>query len=299
VAAVVCIFALAGQVPAAIQDAWAHDAWTGSEGSPTANLNAYGTAVTSASIPNGGSYADIGSIVKGLEGPPPSPKDTYYRGTTATLRAGVNTGAATAVSMAWRNRTDIEYSFVIGRKHHAPGTWPTGTWPTDPIYPNDGNQYPPLAYDSYNILSDVLNLTDVNGTYVLEMDYDETQLIYTNTGPGYDEESFGRAGRIYLGWLEPGPLGVLPTKVEWTLATAGNVGAGTNPVLNYQGSFDDFLSEYTFDAATHLDSYGVDIDDDTVWAVLDHTSAYAVVPEPVSLSLVAFGGVVLLGRRRR
>ena len=42
-----------------------------------------------------------------------------------------------------------------------------------------------------------------------------------------------------------------------------------------------------------LGSYGVDIATHTVWAVVDHNSRFAVVPEPSSLILLAIGALIV------
>jgi len=42
----------------------------------------------------------------------------------------------------------------------------------------------------------------------------------------------------------------------------------------------------------------VDSANNVVWAVIDHNSEFAVIPEPASLALLAAGGMLLLRKRR-
>ena len=73
-----------------------------------------------------------------------------------------------------------------------------------------------------------------------------------------------------------------------------------------KGSWAEFLTANPTLNSTNLDTYlgsrGVDVDTNTVWAILDHNSEFAVIPEP---STFVLGGLALLGfagaglRRRR
>jgi|GEM_PF-2559248 len=268
-------------------------------------LHTYGQAV-SWEIGAGASYVGTSSTVIGLSGASPHtgthtardftgrywsetfdpalwrPSTSGHLDTTASIRAGVNGGSATTVSMAWRTRTDIE---VDSRG-----------------YPTDGIQMPPMAYDSYGMISDVFDLNGVAGAYVLEVSYDEDSRVITNTGWGYTEEGMAALGFIYLGWFEDTPGGgAIPTVCEWVNAVDGNSTTGSGAVTNYLGSYDDFIAEYT-DAATdlskYLGSWGVDTTGDTVWAYLDHNSEFGSVPEPATIGMLALGFLVLQRRKR-
>ena len=239
------------------------------------DLHTFGDPLYS-TVAAGGSYAGLASIVVGAVG------SGSYLGTEAVLRAGTNTsGSGETVSMAWRNRANVEQYLRY--------------------YPHSG--VPPLAPDAYNNVSDVVDLQGVGGEYVLEMTYDETEIIYdfphqTEQSHALVEDWYGK-GRIYLAWLNPN--GYYDTgEDQWEYATYGNSYMGTKAVENFQGSFDDFLLTYPdFNTGEYMGSYGVDINDDLVWAVLDHTSSLGSIPEPGSLALLALGAGALRRRRRR
>jgi PEP-CTERM motif len=97
-----------------------------------------------------------------------------------------------------------------------------------------------------------------------------------------------------------------------------NTGAAANgpdAIANYQGTFAQFLSrENTLhpglfaddpsltpanlsntDLAAILGSYGVDTGGHDVWAVINHNSQFAVVPEPSTIVLAALGMFGLFG----
>ena len=89
----------------------------------------------------------------------------------------------------------------------------------------------------------------------------------------------------YLGWLNP-------TTDSWQNAVLGNYGS----------SNDYFVGIGAWNGDTTLGDYGVNTANDTVWAVVDHNSQYAVVPEPSTLTHLAAAGVVgfvAYGWRRR
>jgi hypothetical protein len=48
-----------------------------------------------------------------------------------------------------------------------------------------------------------------------------------------------------------------------------------------------------------LSAFGLDTSNDRVWAVLDHNSVFAsgAIPEPMTLSMLALGGLLIAGRR--
>jgi hypothetical protein len=242
-----------------------------------------------------GSYAGIATQVTALDN-----AGSNYLGSQAAILAGRNTGGEATVSMAWRNRTTFEtdgrgyggvYFPSVGFAQY---TVPTG---------GTAGRGLALAFDSYDVASDVVNLQGVTGVYTLQMHYNAAALILDN--PTMIDVDVDRYNDIYLGWLRTDGGG-LPGYDTWVNAVDGNRltgDDGTKAVAWYKGTYDQFFLEHSdLNDATlnqYLGSFGCDTTTDTVWAVLDHNSQFGVVPEPSTLSLLALGLPALLARRRR
>ncbi len=265
---------------------------------------------TTVSVPIGisGDYAGITSHVAAVDNP--NQTDDFI-GTTAMILAGTNTSPnATTVSFAWRNRTALE------RNGMAFSSMPRSGMDQYYMVGGGSNTGVALAYDAYDVLSDVVNIEGVEGVYVLQMGYDEN-LIFNGHHPEMTvaklEPYCQETGRLFLGWLETGGLGKdvpdseigvpqLKDYDEWCNAVVGNSVVGGNAVANYPGSWQAFLLDYPGakdNLADYLGSWGVDIDQNLVWSVLDHNSQFVVAPEPATLGLLALGGLTLMLRRKR
>jgi fibronectin-binding autotransporter adhesin len=125
------------------------------------------------------------------------------------------------------------------------------------------------------LVSDVVNLTGMGNaggtgftdTFILQMSYNEALL------DGF--ESFGVThGNIVIAWKDG--LG------NWINAVNGNSTPGGT-----------YYANQAYNAASRsLGDYGIDPVNNVVWAVLNHNSEFAVIPEPSTLVL---GGLALLG----
>jgi hypothetical protein len=292
-AAILCVLALAvSSASAQLSPAGDGEATAYNSGD---DFFSFGTALTS-SVPNGESYAGLSSTVIGVPiegGGIGGTKGTDYLGSEAMIRAGVNTGAATPVSMAWRTRTNLE---ICG--DHVGYTKLNGQF-IQPGVGHDTGYGAATAYDSYGNVSDVVEISGIIGSYVLQMSYDDTKLYYEPCSPATTEKNLQEGGFIYLSWFDTQGKGNLPNYDQWINA-ADNCVAGGNAVTNYQGSFDTFKTEHKVtdsNLAAYLGSWGSDIDANLVWAVLDYNSRFAATPEPATLSLLAVGGLLVLRRR--
>ncbi|HEY5707752.1 MAG TPA: PEP-CTERM sorting domain-containing protein [Terrimicrobiaceae bacterium] len=128
------------------------------------------------------------------------------------------------------------------------------------------------------IASDIVNLSGTSGagfadTIVLQLTYDEATAIAL----------FGSESLVRLGWFDS-------LTNQWRLAVSGNTGGAPF-----------FAGDGAYDPATGfvLGYYGLDTASNTVWAVLNHNSEFAVVPEPSTYILLAIGMFFLLCKSRR
>ena len=128
--------------------------------------------------------------------------------------------------------------------------------------------------DVSNLLSDAFNLSGTGGDiYVLQINYDDSLL-------GIHEAALAAGEQIYLAWMN--------NSSKWVNAVEGNSGGTPTMNLGAYNSATDFV----------LGNWGVDIDGNNVWAVLDHNGEFSVVPEP-STGLLAIFGLALLPLWRR
>ena len=256
----------------------------------------------------------------------------------ASILAGTNSGTFTgggsaAATMSWRARAKQETDPQDGGTPSSPPLQYVGSYLISNVLQLQGlgtsgssanyNNATNMAYFGSNTV--VEHETD---PFVLQMNYNVPLLS--------GEAGQAKKGTIYLGWLAPagtssnGNLNLAaPT---WQKANTGDFNGsgqqtgtaanGTDALANFQGSFAAFLSaENTAhpglfsddpslnpanlsnaDLAAILGSYGVDTTGHDVWAVINHNSQFAVVPEPSTLLLAALGLLGVAGyqvRRRR
>ena len=138
------------------------------------------------------------------------------------------------------------------------------------------------------LISDVVDLSGMalNGIsgqtspFVLQMDYAPVLL----PGGAGSESLMASDELICLDWLDS-------STGRWENAVLGNYGSNN----------DTFVGVGVWNGDTTLGDWGVNTANHTVWAVVDHNSEFAVVPEPSALVLIGVAGVGLLAvawRRR-
>jgi len=87
---------------------------------------------------------------------------------------------------------------------------------------------------------------------------------------------------------------------SWANAVTGNTGNNASGAQQgYAGSFSTFQGTYGSTLSAYVGAYGVDTTGGSVWAVINHNSDYAVVPEPATWALLAFSLTTVMVLRRR
>lgn len=134
-----------------------------------------------------------------------------------------------------------------------------------------------------NFFSDVVTITGLTGDrFVLSVSYDPDLL------DGFPVE------QLFLGWDDG---------ASFINAVLGNVQENdVTLAIPYVGTWQDYQDETSRTLGNALGAYGVDGLSNTVWAVLDHNSAFSVIPEPstyaIFIGMLAFA-LILLRRRAR
>jgi hypothetical protein len=132
-----------------------------------------------------------------------------------------------------------------------------------------------------SLISDVLNLSGMANSgsqtdkFTLRMSYSPSAL--SNDA----ETTLAAAGQIYL-------VSYNVTTSLWENAVLSNFGTSDVVFMGVGSSPDGVLGHY-----------GISTTSNTVWAVLDHNSQFAVVPEPSAIALLCAGAASFLARRRR
>jgi hypothetical protein len=150
-----------------------------------------------------------------------------------------------------------------------------------------------ISHPGAPLISDVMDLGGMSAAsaYVLEMTFDPNNFAVKG-----NMAALAAAGRIYL---------ASDTSGNWRNAVLDNTGAaGSNLRLDFQGSYQQYLTAVGGSPilGSQVGSWGVDTTNDTVWAVLNHASNFAVVPEPATMAFLLLGGIAMtttaLARRR-
>jgi hypothetical protein len=253
---------------------------TAAAGGSTGSLSSSFGQSLDAVVAAGATYNNLRSIVTG---------GTGNLGTVATIMAGSNnSGSAATVTMAWRTRATNELP---------------GSATSPPMNNGAGAGF---------LSSDVVQLNGIGtsgstvDSYVLDMTYSSSVL-----GGSSNEQNDYTSGHLYLGSLST-------TSSTWVNATSLNSGEGSlvaaNPsefthlnesypaLVSYLNTNDPGWTLSEIVGAWGVETTNALSGGDTVpnaWAVVNHDSDFAVVPEPSTIALLIAGGLVLLPVVRR
>lgn len=138
-------------------------------------------------------------------------------------------------------------------------------------------------------------VTSFSGTSAATNDAARGTDVYSFVGTGTNtfvlELSSAALTEGMIGWL---------SNDEWVLAIEGNIGnTATQAMQGFDGSYTEFLTAFGgVSLAQSIGAYGFDQETQAAWAVLNHNSDFAVIPEPATTALLVLGGFAFLARRR-
>jgi hypothetical protein len=263
----------------------------------------YGPALT-APVAGGRSYGGLESAVVGLQATggsnaAVSPFAPPWLGGDAKIMAGTNNSATQrTISMAWRTRlVGSPTNGLLDETHGGPGSALQVTTSTT------------------GLVSDVVNLTGLetgspNPTstdpFVLDMTYNPALL--PKGGPLSTEQSLANNKLIYMVSPLPGPDDGHSQYFNTVLLNTGNTVSQLSPDYGVVQGWNAYATAKFgttnptgAQLASDMGAWGVDTGAHEVWAVVDHNSTFAVVPEPSTVLLAFLGllGLVYLRRRAR
>ncbi|MCH8510435.1 MAG: hypothetical protein LAT83_02170 [Kiritimatiellae bacterium] len=129
-----------------------------------------------------------------------------------------------------------------------------------------------IALNAEKVHGQVFDLTGLDGIlHVLEMSFDPDTLPYSPNG-------------ARVGWYDE-------EEDQWIHAIMGNSDVGSLTEEQYAigkffaGSYDSYLDSLE-GAGPELGAFGVDSSGNVAWAVVDHNSSFAIIPEVSSLAMI-------------
>ena len=246
----------------------------------------------------GTAVASAGSNLRteglGLSNNTENTSSRFVAGTAATLLDSATLASDTTIVLTFENIDDADSATVDALE-------------------NDSVNAASLAGiylgDDTTFASDILNLEGLDATlHVLELSYDEEVFFAEETAQLLWQTSIDADGVTEIAWVNAvlGNSDVLSLDFENLSLTTD---AGEETIFDYlddrrhEGSYLTYLDENGLQEA-ELGAWGVDAENNTVWAAIDHNSSFAAaggVPEPSSTGLIsiALGALVLFRKRPR